>query len=373
MIGNREHRIGGKPPGSGSRAVSGKRLVAGFGLLMFGFLGGYLVGLVTGEDEQGPLDVAIAPSAGPIAEAVPVPGELDEPPSPSRAPTADDAGAMTPLSVPSEPPPRRDIAAAKLPIAPPSDAVTDGATDDLPPTEPAIVAIVIDDLGLLEAATESAIALDPSFTLSFLPYGEKAGDLAAKARAAGHEVLLHMPMEPDGPVDPGPDALLTSLAADEIRARLGAALERVPQAMGLNNHMGSRFTADAEAIAVVLDEVSARGMMMLDSVTTPDSVIGDLAEALDVPNSARDVFLDNDRDPALINQQLDELERLARATGRAIALCHPYRETIAVLRAWLPAAERRGIRLVPLSRLATPQLRHPMIAAQLPGTVDDQP
>ena len=141
--------------------------------------------------------------------------------------------------------------------------------------------------------------------------------------------------------------------------------------MGLNNHMGSRFTADPEAMAVVLDEVNLRGMMMLDSVTTPNSVVRELAQSLGVPSTARDVFLDNNRDPALIHQQLDELERIARVTGRAVALGHPYQETIAVLNEWLPAARQRGFRLVPLSRLTKPRLQHPMIAAQLPGGDED--
>ncbi len=338
---------------------------------MLGFLAGYVAGLLTGQDEYQPLDVALAPSAGPVSETDRVPGKAEEALIPSHVPTADRTAPVRPLTVPSERPPRPDFAATRLPISPPSDTVvTDAPPPVAPPTGP-MIAVVIDDLGLLEAATESAIALDPTFTLSFLPYGEKAGELATKARDAGHEVLLHMPMEPDGPVDPGPDALLTGLAPDEIRARLGLALARVPQAMGLNNHMGSRFTADAEAVAVVLDEVNTRGMMMLDSVTTPDSVIGELAQALGVPTSARDVFLDNNRDPALIRQQLDELERIAQATGQAIAICHPYRETIAVLNEWLPAARKRGFRLVPLSRLAKPQLQHPMIAAQLPGRDDE--
>jgi polysaccharide deacetylase 2 family uncharacterized protein YibQ len=353
-------------------ATFGARLGAGVALLTVGFLAGYVVGLVTDDQAYEPLDVAIAPSAGPASDADRGLDRAEEAVRPPRVPTADRTSPVRPMTVPSERPPRADIAAARLPISPPSDAVVTGAPPLAPPTGP-MIAVVIDDLGLLEAATDLAIALDPSFTLSFLPYGEKAGELAAKARDAGHEVLLHMPMEPDGPVDPGPDALLTGLAPDEIRARLGLAFARVPQAMGLNNHMGSRFTADAEAVAVVLDEVNARGMMMLDSVTTPDSVIGELAQALGVPTSARDVFLDNNRDPALIRQQLDELERIAQATGQAIAICHPYRETVAVLNEWILAARERGFRLVPLSRLAKPQLRHPMIAAQLPDRDDEMP
>jgi len=369
LIGDRQHRIGAERSDPSWYASIEARLGAGLALLTVGFLAGYVVGLVTGEEEFVPIDVAFAPSAGPMVEA---PNIAEETPVPPIAPTAHRAVPATPLAVPSERPPPLDVAVTRLPVAPPSDAMIAEVPQLRVPSTGPMIAIVIDDLGLLEAATESAIALDPSFTLAFLPYGDKASDLATKAHKAGHEVLLHMPMEPDGPFDPGPDALLTGLDHDEIRKRLGLALARVPPAMGLNNHMGSRFTTDAEAMAVVLDEVNARGMMMLDSVTTPNSVVGDLAQALGVPSGSRDVFLDNNRDPALIHQQLDELERIARATGSAIALGHPYQETIAVLTEWLPAARQRGFRLVPLSRLTKPRLQHPMIAAQLPDDDDER-
>lgn len=338
------------------------RIAVGLALLTVGFVSGLLVGLGGGEEETLPLDVAIAPSAGPEATTGEGPGEAVR-----------RISLVAPITVPSERPPTASQAALNGALAPPPGAVLEDVPRPELPSNGPMVAIVIDDLGLLEAATESAIALHPSFTLAFLPYGEKAGELAEKAHKAGHEILLHMPMEPAGALDPGPDALVTGLAPEEIRHRLGLALDRVPSAMGVNNHMGSLFTSDAEAMAVVLDEINVRGMMVLDSVTTPNSVISDLASAIGVPNGARDVFLDNDRDPALIHQQLDELERIAQVTGRAIGLGHPYRETIAVLQDWYPAAQKRGIRLVPLSRLARPRLQHPMIAAQLPEGEEDSP
>ncbi len=373
MIGDRRHRIGGTPPRQRRISTLERRLGVGLSLVAFGFLSGYVVGLVTGEDEYLPIDVAIAPAAGPTSSTDQAPNMAQETPTQPISPASYRVSLAVPLLVPSERPPapgqadvnRRDSAAGEPTLA-------DVPRPDMPATGP-MVAIVIDDLGLLEAATESAIALHPAFTLAFLPYGEKAAELAQKAHQAGHEVLLHMPMEPDGPVDPGPGALITGLAPEEIRERISLALDRVPSAMGLNNHMGSRFTADAEAMAVVLDEINLRGMMVLDSVTTPNSVVSELAKAIGVPSESRDVFLDNDRDPALIHQQLDELERIAQVTGQAIALGHPYRETIAVLEEWLPAARKRGIRLVPLSRLAQPRLHHPMIAAQLPDGEEDSP
>ena len=226
------------------------------------------------------------------------------------------------------------------------------------------VAIVLDDMGLLVGATVRAIALDPAISLAFLPYAPDTASLSAEARRAGHQVLLHMPMEPSGDADPGPDALLTRLSAEAIRERLGAALDRVPGAIGLNNHMGSLFTADARAMATVLDEVEARGLMILDSVTTPRSVTADLATALGVPSGSRDVFLDNERDPEAIERQLAEVERIARSTGLAVAIGHPYDETLEVLARWMPRARAAGLEFVPISAAATPPLPDPVLAAR---------
>ena len=151
---------------------------------------------------------------------------------------------------------------------------------------PPRVAVLLDDMGLLEDATLKAIALDPTISMAFLPYARNTRALVEAARAAGHQVLLHMPMEPSGIADPGPGALLVSLSAVEIRQRLTAALAVVPGAIGLNNHMGSLFTADSDAMAVVIDVIAARNLMILDSVTTPDSVVTELARALGVPSGA---------------------------------------------------------------------------------------
>ena len=125
----------------------------------------------------------------------------------------------------------------------------------------------------------------------------------------------------------------------------------------------ANLSKDADGMEVVLDELNARGMMILDSVTSPKSVIPKLARERGMPSDARDVFLDNIRDVALIHQQLDELERIARAVGSAVAVGHPYSETAIAFREWLPGARERGIDLVPISRLATPSLDHPMVAA----------
>lgn len=222
------------------------------------------------------------------------------------------------------------------------------------PPERRLIAVVIDDLGPDARRTRDAIALPAPVTLAFLPYADSVAQLAHVAVAAGHDVLIHMPMEPEdtGHHDPGADALTVGLAPDELQARVRRALEHIPGAVGLNNHMGSRFTADVSGMALVLAELKQRDLLFLDSRTTAQSVGPEVARRSGVRFAGRDVFLDNTRTPAAIRQQLAETERLARRRGQAVAIGHPYPETLMVLRGWIPEALARGFELVPISRVA---------------------
>jgi polysaccharide deacetylase 2 family uncharacterized protein YibQ len=225
-------------------------------------------------------------------------------------------------------------------------------------TDP-VLAIVIDDLGPALALTRRSIRLPRPVTLSFLPYAADLDALAAAAKANGHEVFLHLPMEPEGEEDPGPNAILVGLEPGELSRRLAWAFDRLPQATGVNNHMGSRATSDPAAMLEVLREVSRRGLAFVDSRTSPLSVGSALAERLGLPHAARDVFLDNDPSPAAIRRRLDEAERLARRRGQALAIGHPYPATLAVLEDWLPRAEARGVRPVRASDLIARQRCRP--------------
>jgi uncharacterized protein len=213
-----------------------------------------------------------------------------------------------------------------------------------------LVAIVLDDLGLDRARTAAAIRLPGPVTLSFMTY---AGDLAEQteaARRAGHELLLHVPMEAvDRHENPGPHALYTALSRDEILDRLRWGLNRFDGYVGINNHMGSKFTADRSAMAPVIEELHARGLVFLDSRTTASSVGFGLAAADGVPHAARDVFLDDDLAPAAIAHQLGAVEAVARRRGSAIAIGHAHDTTLAALRAWLPLLDGKGLAFVPVS------------------------
>ncbi len=219
------------------------------------------------------------------------------------------------------------------------------------------IAIVIDDLGLDEKATRRAISLPGSITLSFLPYGRASVGLAAEAQARGHEIMVHIPMEPEGEEDPGPDALLVDLKSEEISLRLAGQLDRFPGAIGFNNHMGSRFTADVRALLPVMREARARGLLFLDSRTTANTLAAKVAEAAGATTLSRDVFLDYAAGADGLLSQLEEVERTAQMTGAAIAIGHPHDLTLDILEVWTRGLDAKGFDLVSISRVASPDIQ----------------
>jgi uncharacterized protein len=213
-----------------------------------------------------------------------------------------------------------------------------------------LVAVVIDDLGLDRRRTAAVIELPAPLTLSFMTYAHALPMQAEAGHRAGHELLLHVPMEPlDRRENPGPHALYVAMSTDEILAQLRWGLDRLTGYIGINNHMGSKFTADARGMSVVMAELRRRGLIFLDSKTTAASTAIREAAADGVPCAARDVFLDDELAPVAIDRQLMLVERVARRNGSAVAIGHGHDPTIAALRAWLPTLRQKGLALVPLS------------------------
>ncbi len=216
-----------------------------------------------------------------------------------------------------------------------------------------MIAVVLDDLGLNRPGTRRAIELPGPLTLAFMTYAEGLRRMAADARAAGHELMLHVPMEPRDPsYDPGPNVLLTGLPEDELVRRIEWGLGRFDGFIGINNHMGSRFTASSRGMAYVMRALRKRGLLFLDSVTAPASVGTAMARRAGIPYAQRDVFLDNEwNDRAAIRRQLARLEAVARRHGSAIGIGHPHRATLKVLARWLPRVRARGFVIAPLSAI----------------------
>ena len=222
-----------------------------------------------------------------------------------------------------------------------------GELSSPPPARLPVIAIVIDDVGADAAAAHRAMALPKPVSLSFLPYPDETPKLAREAVRSGHQILLHMPMEPEGNDDPGPNALTTNLDAHEIIRRLEWALARVPGYSGMNNHMGSLFTQDRAALVPVMERLADLHVFFLDSRTTPKSAVVPLARMFGVASAGRDVFLDDVETKPAIMAQLAETEARAKEQGVAIAIGHPHQVTLDALAAW--TRELHGFELVPVS------------------------
>jgi len=274
-------------------------------------------------------------------------------PTPARAPTAAPP-RTSPEKAAAKPKPIEEAALRPPPPLPAPSRVQPAWLRFAVPAPPRmgrpLVAIVLDDLGLDRARTAEAIRLPGPVTTSFMTYATDLLEQTEAARRASHELLLHVPMEAvDRREDPGPHALYTSLSRGEIVERLRWGLDRFGGYVGINNHMGSKFTADPQGMAAVIEELRDRGLLFLDSRTSAGSVGYRLAVADGVPRASRDVFLDDDLAPAAISRQLAEVEMVARRRGSAIAIGHAHDTTLAALRAWLPGLAGKGLVLAPLS------------------------
>ena len=231
------------------------------------------------------------------------------------------------------------------------------------------IALIIDDMGPDRRRSARALALlPPAVTLSYLPYAEGVAGDVAQARARGHEIMLHLPMEAmNGRENPGPAALFVTLGPDELLRRVRHNLDRFGSYAGVNNHMGSRFTADAGAMQVVVQELAARGLYWIDSRTSSATVAERMARQAGLPTTGRDIFLDDDPAPAAILAQLNALEAVARRKGFGVAIGHPRDATLDALEQWLPEAAQRGFVLVPASAAVKHAVRISGTYAVRPG------
>ena len=212
------------------------------------------------------------------------------------------------------------------------------------------IAIVIDDFADDPIAAHFC-AIPQSLTFSILPRASQAPALAERVRANGHEVLVHLPMEPQGGASLSANAILVGLDDEEIRRRVRRALQNVPHARGVNNHMGSKATANERVMRIVLSELKDRNLLFLDSRTTASSVAYQLAVDMDIRAINRDLFIDEIADAQTIQGKLWELAAIAAQSGQAIGVGHNRRETLIALLAALPQLEKRGFRFVPVSQL----------------------
>ncbi len=209
------------------------------------------------------------------------------------------------------------------------------------------LAIIIDDLGNDPSEAKSVVALPFPITASVLPHLEYSAQTADEAWSRGDQVILHLPMQPVGDAAKSEAIELRSgMSTSQVQTTLAGMLASVPHAIGVNNHEGSRATADPRLMAELMPLLRARGLFFIDSRTTAATVAYDEAERTGVRAASRKVFLDDTPTREAVLAQLDLAARDALHDGAAIAIGHPHPQTIAALADGVPRLERRGIRVV---------------------------
>jgi len=321
------------------------------------------------------LDLRVEGGGAPEALAAP----LLAPPQPEASPLAPAAIANAPETVAAVAEPSATVLqppGIALPPAPDPAIVRNTASGPLPvvasdgrsalgvyarpfaaPAGTPRIAIVVASLGLREAYTQAAIRkLPPDVTLAFTPYAGNLANWLSDARGNGHEVLMGVPMEPLGYPgnDPGPQTLLASLGTAENIQRLDWALSRAAGYVGVLPLMGSGFTANEKALNPVIDALKARGLMLLDTRASTQSLISKLTAAAGLPAAASTLTLDSKPTSEAVAQRLADLERAARARGSAIGITFDGSPMVLeAISAWAAGLGQRGIVLAPISALAS--------------------
>lgn len=214
-------------------------------------------------------------------------------------------------------------------------------------TKVAYISLIIDDLGQNPARDSRALALPGPVNLAIMPDTPHATDFARQAHRAGKTVMLHMPMDPAT----GPYAWHPELPLPELESRLNAALLKVPYASGINNHMGSRMTAEPVAMAWLVEELQRRHLFLVDSRTSAKTVAAAQAQKIGLASVSRDVFLDDERTTEAISGQLQIAIKMALKHGSAVMIGHPYPVTLDLLERELPKLKAQGIELIGVRRM----------------------
>ena len=215
-----------------------------------------------------------------------------------------------------------------------------------------VIGLIIDDIGWRAADGRRAVQLPGAITLAFLPHAPHSRALAEEAHRRGKEIMLHLPMEASNGKRLGPGGLTGALSEKDFKRTVFAGLASVPHVRGINNHMGSRLTADPLRMRWLMQTLMFRNdLYFVDSRTTAASVAEREAAARALPVTHRDVFIDYEDVTGVIETQLAKLLARARRKGSALGIGHPLPRTLDALERWLPTLQASGVKLVPVSVL----------------------
>jgi len=272
------------------------------------------------------------------------------------APMADDGGASSALKQLASEPSTSEPSTSEQPIpkTSTSNRPTSGALSIkgtcAPPGEGRL-AIIIDDLGYSWERGRAITELPAPVTVAIIPGTPHGHSLARLASDNGKEIMIHMPMTSSHAEVSAPLLLSDDLSNAAFDALIDEAVSAVPGASGMNNHMGSALTANRAAMARVMARLKALNLFFIDSRTSTETVAAEVAEELNLANASRSVFLDNEQDRIVIRQNLADAVALAQSTGYAIAIGHPYPQTLDVLSEELTQLPR-DVTLTPASEIA---------------------
>lgn len=212
------------------------------------------------------------------------------------------------------------------------------------------IALIIDDIGCSVCRARQFLELEEPITYSILPRLSYSHDLALEIHRHGHEIMLHQPMEPyNSRLDPGPGALYVGDGAGKIARVVDRNIAHVPFAVGVNNHMGSRFTSSEREIRETLKVVEKSGLFFVDSLTSSRSIAYKTARGFHMAAASRNIFLDNVHNEADILSQLLKLKMHALKYGRAIGIGHPFSVTARAIRRFSSVLKDSDISLVHVS------------------------
>lgn len=213
------------------------------------------------------------------------------------------------------------------------------------------LAIIIDDIGYNQALSERAARLQGAFTLAILPFTPHGLSSVQLAHSRGKELMLHLPMSANNSRSLGKGGLTSGMDKAEFLAVLAQDIANIPHIQGVNNHMGSRLTQETEPMHWLMSALHSRGLYFVDSRTSAQTKAFDIATSHRVPSLKRDVFLDDIHEEVAIELQLNRALQFARQRGSAVAIGHPYPQTLAVLERLQGFLDRHQVKLVYASQL----------------------
>ncbi len=223
------------------------------------------------------------------------------------------------------------------------------------PRQLPLVAIIIDDMGYDKKIAKNLSRLNGGITFSILPHSPYQKSIARLAQKNGLGTMLHLPMEPfEYPnINPGPGTLLTTMTPNQLIRQLEKNLASVPHIKGVNNHMGSKMTAESSQMYQIFSVLKKRNLFFIDSRTSDKSLCKPSARLFQIPFAQRDVFLDHSQDPDFIRKQIKELIRIAQRNGQAVGIGHPHPITFEILQEMMPELQKK-VKLVPASEIVHP-------------------